>query len=478
MIACRHIVVAGLALLLSNAASRAPAATHTQRTRLIVLTDFFKDPDDKQSLIRLLTYANEFEIEGLIATSLAFGDGSVRPELIQAVLDEYGKVLGRLRRHERPGYPYPSVEALKRNVKAGAPVVRLWAGFGKGFEAPYPPGFRDSRTCDPAEKWIGPERDTSASRHIIEVVDRKDPRPVWITVWGGAMDLAQAIWSVRHHRTPGEARRFIEKLRVYQISWQDTGTIWLWKNVPELFLILNIEAHRGIHTEGPEEMRDGPWVERNVRRGHGPLGAAYPDAGRPGIKEGDTPSFLHLLARGLSDPEQPEWGGWGGRFRAFGHDTRFFVETGDSHPESNVELRRAQWTVARWNRATSNDFAARMNWLVRPFAGANHNPAVTLNGDRSMNVLRRTVAPGETVWLDAAGTTDPDGGSIGYQWWQYREAGTPGASVEIAHPTAIRTAVMVPASPRGASIHIVLSATDGGSPPLTSYRRMVLTIAP
>lgn len=472
----RRILPAVLALLFSGAASHPAAAA--ERTRLIVLTDFFKDPDDKQSLIRLLTYANEFDIEGLIATSLAFGDGSVRPELIQATLDDYGKVVGSLRRHERPGFPYPSMESLKLVVKAGAPVVRTWAGFNKGFEAPYPPGVRDSRTCDPAEKWIGPGKDTAASRHIIEVVDRKDPRPVWITVWGGAMDLAQAIWSVRQHRTPAEARRFVDKLRVYQISWQDTGTIWIWKNVPELFLILNIEAHRGIHTEGPEEMRDGPWTDTNVRKDHGALGAGYPVAGRPGIKEGDTPSFLHLLARGLNDPEHPEWGGWGGRFRPFGNGTRFFVETGDGHPESHDELRRRQWTVARWNRVTSNDFAARMDWCVRPFQGANHNPVVMLNGDRSVRVLERAAKPGETVWLDASGTKDPDGNPIGYRWWQYHEAGTLAAEVKIANPEAVRTALTVPAVTRPGTIHIVLAATDRGAPPLTSYRRLVLNVAP
>ena len=88
------------------------------RPRLLVLTDFFKDPDDKQSLIRLLTYANEFEIEGLIATSLAFGTGEVRPDLIKGVIDDYAKVFPNLREHGRPGYEYPAPDSLKALVKA------------------------------------------------------------------------------------------------------------------------------------------------------------------------------------------------------------------------------------------------------------------------------------------------------------------------------------------------------------------------
>ena len=40
-----------------------------ERPRLAVLTDIGGDPDDQQSLIRLMLYANEFDIEVLIATA-------------------------------------------------------------------------------------------------------------------------------------------------------------------------------------------------------------------------------------------------------------------------------------------------------------------------------------------------------------------------------------------------------------------------
>src|SRR6188508_1420445 len=83
------------------------------RPRLVVLTDFYKDPDDKQSMIRLLSYANEFVIEGLIATSLAFGDGSVRADLIHEVLHSYSKVLSTLRLHQRKAFEYPEADALR-----------------------------------------------------------------------------------------------------------------------------------------------------------------------------------------------------------------------------------------------------------------------------------------------------------------------------------------------------------------------------
>lgn len=447
------------------------------RPRLIVMTDFFKDPDDKQSLIRLLTYANEFEIEGIIATSLAYGDGAVRPELIREVIADYQKVLGNLRRHERKGFEYPTAESLARIVKPGAGVIRKWVGRKRGFPVPFPPGARDTRDCEPPEKWIGPGKDTPASRHIIEVLDRNDSRPVWITIWGGPMDLAQALWQVRNQRTPEEESRFVSKLRVYQVSWQDTGAVWIWNNFPGLFLILNAESMSGIYAEGPAALRDARWVDANVRS-RGPLGAGYPKADIEGVKEGDTPSFLHLLAPGLSDPENPEWGGWGGRFRRVDETRRFYVSASDNHPESNEAQRRKQWTVARWNEAAANDFAARMAWCVRSFENANHNPVVSIDGDAGGMVLHREVAAGQRVWLDAAKSHDPDGDPIDYHWWQYVEAGSFPDAIPIVDARSARASFAAPRVARPATIHVVLSASDRGAPPLTSYRRVIFTVLP
>ena len=39
-----------------------------EKPRLFVLTDLANEPDDEESLVRLLAYANEFDIEGIAAT--------------------------------------------------------------------------------------------------------------------------------------------------------------------------------------------------------------------------------------------------------------------------------------------------------------------------------------------------------------------------------------------------------------------------
>lgn len=468
------IITAGM-LLYSTMGVRAQTV---DRPRVIVLTDFFKDPDDKQSLIRFLVSANEFEVQGLIATSLAFGDGAVHPEWIQEMIDDYARVEANLRRHERPGYTYPSADHLKLVVKRGASVIRSWTGANRGFPVPYPPGARDNRSCDPVEDWIGPGKDTEASEHIIRVVDQDDERPVWVIVWGGAMDLAQALWKVRHERPADAVDRFVEKLRVYQISWQDTGAVWIWNEFPGLFRIQNSNAMRGIYAEGPPEMRDEAWVNRNVRNDHGPLGAQYPRADRPGIKEGDTPSFLHLLSPGLGDPELPELGGWGGRFDRLDPSRNSYVEALDDHPGSTQDSNRSQWTVGRWNVPACNDFAARMDWCVKNYDEANHHPVVVVEGDTSQQILQRTVRAGQSITFSASGTRDPDSDDLNYRWWHYAEAGSFRKQVELQNAATPIVTLVAPRVEPSTRVHLILEVTDSGEPPLTGYRRVIMTVDP
>src|SRR5205814_3713606 len=55
-------------------------------------------------------------------------------------------------------------------------------------------------------------------------------------------------------------------------------------------------------------------VERDVRTGHGPLGALYPTNTTHPQKEGDTMTFLYLVPTGMNDPQEPSWGSWAGRY--------------------------------------------------------------------------------------------------------------------------------------------------------------------
>ena len=197
-------------------------------------------------------------------------------------------------------------------------------------------------------------KSTEGSRHIVEVVDRPDPRPVWVAVWGGANTLAQALWDVKYSRSPEELSRFVARLRVYSISDQDDAGRWLRITFPDLFYIVSPSAvdskeyylttWSGIsgdrrYQNGPMqdfELVDNPWLIENVIEGHGPLGALYPKLAY--IMEGDTPSFLGLINNGLGWHLSPSCGGWGGRYalyQAYGETTSLVVPALDAKRPTN-----------------------------------------------------------------------------------------------------------------------------------------------
>ncbi|NND06554.1 MAG: DUF1593 domain-containing protein [Saprospiraceae bacterium] len=441
-----------------------------EKPRVIVLTDFFKDPDDKQSLVRFLLYTNEFDVRGIVATSLAYGTGEVHPEWIIDMLNMYAQVQPNLLLHDSS---YPSADSLKAKVKAGASMIRKYVGPGKGFETPF---GKDSRRCEPAANHIGVGKDTEGSKHIINVIDESSS-PTWIIVWGGAIDLAQALWKVQHTRSPAAYEAFVKKIRLYQIHWQDTGATWLWEHVPQLFRIQGLHLFRGMYQEGNPAFKNKAWVDTHIKTDHGILGAQYPQIENiDGVKEGDSPSFLYLIPTGLSDIHKPEYGGWGGRFKPFAGSATIFVDATDNHPTKVNDLSQAYWTVARWNRSANLDFAARMDWCMMDYDHANHPPQVHLNGDVGLAVKYRKVKGGERVLLNAEGTTDPDGDALHFRWTQYQEAGDLGGVLSFDDEHAKNTFFIAPESADGRTAHIVLEVTDDGVPAMTRYRRLIVNI--
>jgi hypothetical protein len=311
----------------------------------------------------------------------------------------------------------------------------------------------------PAAEIIGPGRDSEASEQIIALLERADARPIWFCVWGGSCDLAQALWKIRETRNPAEAERLVAKVRVYLIAKQDGSGQWLLDTFPKLFVIAARNTWTGMFGSS-----DLAWVNANIRTGYGPLGAVYPTVAmgtKPGVKEGDSPSFLHLVSavRGLNDPEQPNHPSWGGQF-------------------VRVDPARNHWTdrpsgaktVQRWSHAFDHDFAARMGWCVKAFKDANHPPVVKRKGD-----LRRDVKPGETVTLEAA-ATDPDGHQLRYQWLQIADAGSGGVTVTVTKGNSPGAASFVVPAESGKEIRLILEVTDSGTPPLVGYQRVVCHI--
>lgn len=462
---------AALALLVHSSPS--PAQTRrpdlsgaTAKSRLIVLTDIGNEPDDSESMVRLLVYANDIDIEGLVAATSRHHPTNPRLELITRRLDGYGQVLANLRRHDPR---YPDVAQLRARAVSGSPVYGM--------------------------SGVGPGKDTAASRLIVAAVDRPDPRPVWVAAWGGAADLAQALWTVRATRSPEEVERFVAKLRVYSISDQDDAGPWARAYFPKLFWVTSVHAftNYGLATwpgiSGPEPGADQApvsreWLSANIRA-KGPLGALYPLPAY--LMEGDTPSYLSLIPNGLNYPERPDWGGWGGRYGKLSDDLGLWASTADTVQGADGQTYMTpQATIWRWRAAFQNDFAARMQWSVTPDTRqANHAPAPRLNGRAGLAPVEIAGCPDKPVALTAAGSSDPDGHRLSYRWWWYREASglfapqvtlsaDSGATTTVRIGDTARTDQFTP--PAAYQLHVILEVSDNGVPKLTSYRRTIITV--
>jgi hypothetical protein len=482
---------------------------YVDKQRVVVMTDIANEPDDQMSMVRLLVYSNQFDIEGLIATTSTWMKNKVRPDVIQTLIEAYSRVRPKLLEHQ-PGFP--RAESLKAVVVSGQPAYGMAA--------------------------VGPDKVSAGAELIIRSAEKSDPRPLWVLAWGGTNTLAQSLLHAKATKTPAELDAIVSKLRVYSISDQDDAGPWIRREFPALHYIALPSTPDGDQyyyatwtgISGDRFYKNAPgadfatfteaWVNANIRS-KGPLGKLYPVPCC--IHEGDTPSFLGLINNGLASAMSPTYGGWGGRYvwrRFYGEPRAFWTQGGDSFPGRDnskdtvtgvdgKSYTSDQATIWRWRTAFQNDFAARMDWTIKSLREANHNPDVVVNGQQGRAPVKIDAAVGAALTLDAGGTRDPDGHTLKYTWFFYPEAGTgiPGQPVftgglvpiggggtvgeggipsgpeggprEPAPRVAIRNAATARATvtPRVAgTAHVILAVEDNGSPSLTSYRRVILTI--
>ncbi|MFC5410278.1 DUF1593 domain-containing protein [Larkinella bovis] len=460
--------LAGLGVLVVSGWLAAPARTviaGAEKPRVVILTDISSlepgvaEPDDGQSLVRLMLYTNDLEIEGLIASSNLGHGQKTRPELIRKVVETYGQVHPTLVQHDPA---YPSADRLLSLIKSGQPQA--------GPKVP-------------VTTSIGADRDTEASDWIIRVVDQPDPRPVWVCVWGGTADLAQALWKVRQTRSSAELQTFISRLRIHAIADQDATGPWIREQFPTLFYILNRHNFRGVYRGGDTRLADSSWVVTSVHKKDNPLGMLYPNytggdiwasrIGRVmGIKEGDSPSFLSLVPNGLNVPERPDLGGWGGLFSR--NKAGFYQDQVDSTVINPRDPTPYMASVYRWRPDWQADFVTRLQWCTKPFKQANHAPQVVIDGQLSHEPVTRLVKPGAEIRLDAGKSADPDRQSLQFHWQIYPKTGPQDATLSNEQTARVRIRIATTARPQ--TIPLLLTVTDAGQPALRSYRRVFLQV--
>ncbi len=461
-----------IGLLILKSGSLLLANHNSEKPRVIVLTDIENEPDDAQSLVRFLTYSNQFEVEGIIATTSIWLRDKTAQWRIYEILEAYNKVQANLATHESG---YPTHKELRAKTKVGLPKYGM--------------------------KGVGEGMDSEGSDWIIAALKKEDSRPLWVLAWGGPNCLAQALWKMEHTESPEDFTQYVKKLRVYTISDQDDSGPWMRKMYPELFYIctpgyghagkegyhfatwsgISGDIFHGRFPGGNREVISKEWIQKNIQANHGPLGEEYPNVSY--LMEGDTPSFLYLINNGLGNSEHPDYGSWGGRYESYTPRTQSYFFEPETRPlwtnavdevYSEVDHQNHTGnhaTIWRWREDFQHDFAARMDWCTKSYEEANHPPVPAFGHAEILEVME-----GQEVDLMAAGCTDPDGDELSYKWTYYREVGNSVYWLDLENENSAKVSFKAPELGYPQTMHFILSVSDDGEPSLTRYKRVVLKV--
>ena len=451
-----------MCMVLMSLTMAAWAEKRELKPRLVVCTDIAPadvEPDDMESMVRLMAYADLFEIEALI-TSVGWNCDPYPLEWQQylfRVITAYAKDVPNLMRRsgqkrflpirkentsQEVGY-WPSAEYITSRAVMGS----MYGGI----------------------RSIGERNDSPGSELLIRLADEDDPRPIYVAAWGGANTLAQAIWRVKQSRSEEEVKKFVRKFRIYTITDQDM----------QYSMRMNraYSSHMWLRREFANDLQfiwdEGAWQEQcelgkqhwqehqDFIQGHGALGNEYPNY-KWGV-EGDTPSFLYVLPNGLSNPEDPRQAGWAGYHeRGLCADSLTTAWTSWQEPLRSISVGYKR----RFYPDELNDFKARMQWAAE--GHGNHNPKVVV---KAPSVAER----GATIRLDASKSDDPDGDALSFLWWQQPEIGTTKVAID-GDDQPIAT-IRIPAdASSGDTVHIICEVHDNSPYHLVGYRRVIVHI--
>ncbi len=489
------------------------------KPRVVITLD--PECDDLNSLVRFLLFSTDYKVEGIVYTSSQWhwkGDGKLTmfdhrgrewntyfgwgPQVtwrwkngerfIHDAVDIYEQVYPNLKVHN-PDYPTP--EYLRSKIR--------WGNIE--FEGEM-------------------AKDTEGSDLIKSLMLDDVPGTLFVTAWGGQNTIARALKSIEeeYSGTPEWGRikeKVSEKVMILPSGEQDdTYQNYTKLNWPDIGYssLGGANIPLGYGAQGSVSSKDSiyytaEWMQKNISS-VGPFGPFYRVWGDgkqmyPGDKfdvfgfsgytfeeladmgyvnstpiqpkgsflaEGDTHTFLNLIDNGLRAWEDENYGGWSGRKR-LGNIVRsgpLDLEAIMSNPDGFASFFRRRNTpndFPDFVPAVQNGLASRFQWSVTPsYEGANHDPVIDGTSDISAK-------PGEKVDLRAE-VSDPDGNDVSVRWMQFKVNSYEG-EVKADNPTLPSTSVVVPEDAQpGQTIHMVLEAVDNGTPSLTRYKRVIITV--
>ena len=481
------------------------AQTVTEKPRTIVTTD--GEIDDIDSFIRMLLYANEFTIEGLVYSSSMWhykGDGNgtkfisemdmtkkmygEKTDLrwpgttwMEELLNDYDQIYPNLTKHADG---YPTADYLRGLVRVG----------NIDFEG-------EMKKITPGSEFI--------KKKLLD----DDPSPIYLQVWGGTNTIARALKSIEEeYKGKGNWTAVYDKVCsktvIYAILDQDaTYKNYIAPNWPDLKIFYNSNQFwcfaypwKKAVPETQHYLFEGDFMGKEIIQNHGPLlknyysygdgqkqegddehihgdpnkisGGQWGDFGKYDfISEGDSPAYLHLIAVGLDNIEHPEWGGWGGRLvQSKEHPNRW--EDGESAVDYNPFTKEmdATYPQIRWIAAIQNDFAARADWCILDYANANHAPTVSVHSPKEISAK---AGDRLTLKIDAS---DPDGDELKINFWVYKEVGSYSGEAHIDQKNN-SAEVTLPDNEKG-ELHIIAEVEDNGVHPMTRYARFVIDVRP
>lgn len=482
--------------------------TKTQRPRCIITQD--AEVDDMNSLIHVLLYSNEVDIQGIVQSSSKFHWKGVagqkeekytKPyrwpgtEWMQKYLNAYQKVYPNLKKHDKS---YPAPAYLKSVTKVG----------NIGYK-----GEMDSAT--------------EGSELIKKTILDNDERTLYLLAWGGTNTISRALKDIEKEykgtkQWDAIRKKIINKVVIPACGEQDeTYSEYIAEEWPEIKFMScsQMSSYAYMWRTQPEDSSKktlyADFMLKNLIRKHGALldnyvtwgDGTYLDGEEPGsqfgtnedlldsldwwggfnpvqkyqrydfLSEGDSPTFFMLFDTGLRTLEDVTNGGFSGRYakadkkNSKGQEVNYWSPVKDTYvkEDGNTMQVESSW---KYIDDIQNDFAARADWcIVNDYAKANHAPKVSVTEGTDIKA-----SAGETLKLHAI-ATDSDDDYVTVSWSEYTDASTTETALTLKGAASDTISFKIPEGAKvGQKIHLIVQAQDDGEHTLTHYQQVIITI--